>query len=65
MTKTFQLDVNASATGYVSRDDQEMSQAIEASLNFEMTIEPADDRTLADRLRQGDRSVDTLVVEHI
>lgn len=34
-----------------------MSQAIEASLNYEMHVDPPDDRTLADRLRHGDRLV--------
>lgn len=47
--------------GYVTHDDQEMSQAIEASLTYEMNVEPPDDGTLADRLRQGDRSVHHLV----
>lgn len=52
-----QLDVNTFTKDYVSNDDQEMSQAIEASLSAEMNIDPPDDRTLADRLRQGYRSV--------
>ena len=49
--------MNKSANEYLSQDDQNMSQAIEASLNYEMNVDLPDDRTLADRLRHGDRLV--------
>lgn len=42
---------------FVSQDDQDLNQAIEASLNYEMNTDPIEDRPLEDRIRVGDRFV--------
>ncbi|KAI0694109.1 hypothetical protein BC835DRAFT_1406517 [Cytidiella melzeri] len=41
----------------VAQDDQDLNQAIEASLTYEMNADPLDDRPLEDRIRQGDSPV--------
>ena len=39
----------------VSQDDQQMSQAIEASLHFEMSQDGYEEISLEERVRKGDR----------
>ena len=41
----------------MSQDDQQMSQAIEASLNDELAMEQFEEKPLEERLRQGERFV--------
>jgi hypothetical protein len=45
------------ANEYISQDDQELNQAIEASLNYEMYTDLVEDRPLEDRVREKDRLV--------
>lgn len=44
-------------TDTISQDDQQMSQAIEASLHFEMSNDGYDEVSLEERVRKGDRPV--------
>lgn len=39
----------------MTQDDQQMSQAIEASLNDELAMEQFEEKPLEERLRKGER----------
>ncbi|KAI0340340.1 hypothetical protein BDW22DRAFT_1360280 [Trametopsis cervina] len=51
------VEMNNTTKGFVSQDDQDLNQAIEESLYFDMDADPLDDRPLDERIRQGDSPV--------
>lgn len=51
------MAVGPSTNDYISQDDQDLNQAIEASLNYETYTDLAEDRPLEDRVREKDRLV--------
>ena len=53
-----QVEVGATTTmNMISQDEQDLNQAIEASLNCEMNIDPIEDRPLEDRIKVGETCV--------